>query len=389
MSSPHIADHVDAGAAVTVGLALAGLSHENDAASSLGLSPSEFRSLLGELGLAGTAMIPVAMDDALATYYADLGSNAFDSPFFDDLVESHRAIGTNALVYRLPADAVLAAATRPAGRGPDGLIFHVGRCGSTLLCNLLASVGRWVALREPEFLNKLLGRLAAEPDRDAKHRLGVLIAQSLRSLAHGVRLDRDAGERRCVVKFSSWNAMLAREVVARLEATPLIAVTRDPCATVASFLRDPPHWNPELPSPEDRLGSVRFFAEAWLGAIDAMLQLPSERTLFVDYDDLITAPSTVLLAVCRHLGDTRANANITAAENILKVYSKGTRGEQFQPEGRHRLHCLDEAERKLVATITADSRSALAAHIRRAGRREPRLGPMKTERRGSRDQAPG
>jgi hypothetical protein len=363
MPSSRMADRFYAEAVVTVGLALAGLAHENDAASSLGLNPSELRSLLGELGLAGTAMIPVAMDDDLATYYADLGANAFDSPLFDDLVESHRAFGTNAFVFRLPADAVLAAATRPAGRGPDGLVFHVGRCGSTLLCNLLASVGRWVALREPEFLNKLLGRLAAEPDRDAKDRLGVLVAQSLRSLAHGVRLDGDAGERGCVVKLSSWNAMLAHEVVARLETTPLIVLTRDPCATVASFLRDPPHWNPELPCPEDRLGSVRFFAEAWLGTIDAMLHLPSERTLFVDYDDLITAPSTVLLSVCRHLGDTRVNANITATENILKVYSKGTRGEQFEPEGRHRPHCLDEAERKLVAAITADSRSALAARI--------------------------
>jgi hypothetical protein len=364
-SSAQIADRSDAEVAITVGLVLAGLTHENDAARLLRLGPSEFRSLLGELGLARAAMIPVAIDDELAMHYADLGTNAFDSPFFDDAIESHHAIGVsaNASAFRLPADAVLGAAARPASRGPDGLIFHVGRCGSTLLCNLLSTIGRWVALREPEFLNSLLGRLAAEPDREAKDRLGMLIAQSLRSLAHGVRLDADAGERGCVVKLSSWNAMLAGEIVARLDRTPLIVVTRDPCATVASFLRDPPHWNPELPSLEDRLGSVRFFAEAWLGTIDAVLRLPAERTLFVDYDDLITAPSTVLLSVCRHLGDARPNANLMAMENILKNYSKGSRGERFEPEGRHRPDCLDEAECKLVAAITADSSSALAARI--------------------------
>lgn len=358
MTGPSFAPPVDVD---IVGLVLAGLAGEADAARRLGLDHGELRSLLADLNLGHAAMIPVAIDDELASYYADLGMNAFDVPLFDSVVDSHRPTHANASTvgFRLSADAVLGAAAMSLGRAPGGLMFHVGRCGSTLLCNLLASVGGWVVLREPEFLNTLLRRLAAERDRAAKDRLGLLIAQSLRSLAHGVRLDAERRERACVVKLSSWNAMIADDLVTTFDATPLVVVTRDPFATVASFLREPPHWHDARSIGGDRMKAARFFAEVWSRTIDAALHLPSQRTLFIDYAELVAEPSTTLVSLCRHLGDRDARPNSKAIAIVMANYSKGPRGERFEAHGRHRPQSLGEAERDLVESITAASRTAL------------------------------
>lgn len=343
-----------------VGLVLAGLASEADAAR-LGLDPDDLRSLLADLNLGHAAMVPVAIDDELASYYADIGLNAFDLPLFDSVVESHCTTNANAnpVAFRLSADALLGVAAMSLGRAPDGLIFHVGRCGSTLLCNLLASVVGWVALREPEFLNTLLWRFAAENDRASKDRLGMLITQSLRSLAHGVRFDAERRERACVVKLSSWNALVAGDLVTTFDATPLVVVTRDPFATVASFLRDPPYWHDARSLGGDRMKAARFFAEVWSGTIDAALRFPSQRTLFIGYAELVADPSTTLVSLCHHLGDRDARPNSKAIAIVMANYSKGPRGERFEAHGRHRPQSLEEAERDLVESITAASRTAL------------------------------
>jgi Sulfotransferase family len=344
----------------SVGLMLAGLAGAADAARRLGLDHCDLSSLLADLNLGQAAMVPVAIDDELACYYADVGMNAFELPLFDSVLESHGTspVSANIVHFRLSADVVLGAAAMSLGRAPGGLMFHVGRCGSTLLCNLLASVGGWVALREPEFLNTLLRRLAAERDRGRKDRLGVIIAQSLRSLANGVRRDAERRERACVVKLSSWGAMMADDLVTTFNATPLVVVTRDPCATVASFLRDPPHWHDARSMGGDRKKAVRFFAEVWSGTIDAALRFPSERTLFIDYAEIVAQPSTTLASLCCHLGDT-ARPSSKAIDIVMANYSKGPPGERFEAHGRHRPQRLEEAERDLVESITAISQTAL------------------------------
>ena len=344
-----------------VRLMLAGLTNEAEAARRMGVDQDELRLLLTDLNLGHAAMVPVAIDDELASYYADLGLSAFDVPLFDEVVESYRMTQANAntVRFRLSADAMLCDAAMSLSRTPDGLVFHVGRCGSTLLCNLLVSVGGWVALREPEFLNTLFLRLSLERDRARKERVEVLIAQSLRSLAHGVHLDAERRERACMVKLSSWNAMVAERLVTTFDTTPLVVVTRDPCATVASFLHNPPHWHDCRSEGGSRMKAARLFAEVWSRTIEATLRFPSQRTLFVDYAELVAEPVVTLQSLCRHLGDIRARPDSNAIAVVMANYSKGPYGERYDPNSRHRLKGLDDTERDLVESITAASRAAL------------------------------
>jgi len=284
-----------------VALHLAGILGVADASQALGLEIGDLEYVLGELRLLDAAMVPVAVDGELNTYFVDLGRNAFAAPLFDEAADSYRQHDTygGALRFRLPASRILQCAAPPMHSCLAGLILHVGRCGSTLLCNLLASADGWVTLKEPELVNGLLLRWAAEGDPAAKDQLAALVAVLLRSLAHGVRFDAVGRERACVVKLSSWNAMLSDVFVWRLGRIPVVVVTRDPWATVASFLDNPPYWYDPGAAPSAKPSSVqgrreegaRVFAEAWNRTVEGALILPPARTMFVSYTELTRSPS--------------------------------------------------------------------------------------------------
>src|SRR3546814_14625513 len=93
-------------------------------------------------------MMPIAVDDNLATHFLDMKGDAFDTPTFEETVERAAGEGRSRAAFRLPAHAILASGAPDAA--PQGVIVHVGRCGSTLLCNLLASGSEWVHLRSEE-----------------------------------------------------------------------------------------------------------------------------------------------------------------------------------------------------------------------------------------------
>jgi len=366
-------DHADA--AEVAALLFAGFVSEADAARRLGLEIGDLKLLLADLDLSNAAMVPVEIDEELNTYYVDLGRSAFDAPLFNDVVDRSRAtrITKQTIRLRLPANVVLGNAATSQRSCPGGLIFHVGRCGSTLLCNLLASVPGWVTLKEPEFVNGLLLRLAAERDSEQKERLGALVALLLRSLGHGVRLDTNGRARACVVKLSSWNAILADEFIWRFDSMPLLVVTRDPWATVASFLSNPPHWYGHGPASvaalpfmrTNRVEAARFFAEAWSRTIDGVLRFPEQQTLFVDYAELVKNPLTVLGIVCLHLRNGGEDPNIGSVDKVMRQYSKDPRKERFKPQGRHHREALEPEVRDLVTAITANSWSALVTALSR------------------------
>jgi hypothetical protein len=354
-------------AAEVVALLLAGLLSEANASQRLGIDSGHLGSLLDELGLVGTAIVPFRIDEKLDTYYVGIGRSSFAPPRFDDMIDQHCRADTPAdgPTLRLSADSIVGAAAAAAPTNLSGLIFHVGRCGSTILCNLLVSVGGWVALKEPEFINRLLLRLATERDATERERVGALIALLLRSLAHGVRFDADGRERACVVKLTSWNTILADGFVGRLHPIPLVVVTRDPWATVASSLHELPSWYCSRPTQAANRASASetnelasLFAQEWSRNIDAALRLPPQ-TLFVSYAELVDDPAAVLSRVRFHLGDGRENQNVERVGEVMRQYSKAASHERFEPRGRHQRSALDAQTRDLVTTITARSWSEL------------------------------
>jgi hypothetical protein len=319
------------------------------------------------------AMAPVAVHMATRTIeLMSLAGVDCHEPFFQQTIR--RVVTAQSPPVR--ADMTFARYSRAVPRNrpaPDGFLFHTGRCGSTLLANMLTASGRYFVLREPGTVIDL--SRAWLDGRDDAARAEVesafrLIVPQLLWAAGGAARFR-------ILKPSAWNIQAAGGLLHVFPAAPAVFLYRDPRETVASMLFEPPGWFDwikssravqarYLPSlrtvPEDAaLSEVVFFAHAWRSAVEAALELPGERLLFLDYADLMADPYGSVARVVAHFGDGAEADIITPMLQARAIYSKDPeRKEAFDPGQRHRRPSLTAEESHAVETVTADAAERLS-----------------------------
>jgi hypothetical protein len=247
---------------------------------------------------------PVRLDFSRPTpavFWADLTAVRFDEPFFDRTVARWASNPTARPLVKTGLDALV---TLDSERSlePAGMIFHLSRCGSTLVSRLLATLSGVVVLNEPAPLNTLLGLGSERLDERELVAAVRVVVRALGRCRHG-------DERRLVLKCSSWNVRRREILAAAFADTPWIWVQRDPARVLASLLARPPGWlGPQARRAARRFGideaAVRGMtrAEYAARALGAMLESaavdPAGR-LCIDYADL---PSAVWLSVATHFG---------------------------------------------------------------------------------------
>jgi hypothetical protein len=193
-----------------------------------------------------------------------------------------------------------------ADTAPAGLIFHVARCGSTLISQLLKQHESLVVYAEPLPVNEILVPPQAWPRRD--------LVAALRSL--GDALARHAGKP-YVLKLSSWNTFFCDILAEAFPATPWVLSIRDPVEVGVSILKEPPGWlrdSLEGSGPFSRLvdteGASRspeeFVARLYGAFCAAAARLDARRGRLVPYQALpaavweIVAPHFSLAIDARH-----------------------------------------------------------------------------------------
>jgi hypothetical protein len=342
-----------------VKLFLAGLIASREAARRCGLEESDFRSLLREVQLDAGSFVPARLDGDLGVTFLQLGRDALATPTFDEAIDSGRGRdGIAPPQFQLPAAAILDCPRREQAPSFGGLVLHVGRAGSTLLCNLLTAAFGWVSAREPEFVNSLLLDIAINKAPERRE----LLERLLQSLANGLRCERNHPEFRSILKLSSWNALFAREIISLLGDIPIVVLTREPAASVASLLHSPPWWD----AARATLGAARRrervgdLALTWAGIIDAALSLPRERIFFIDYSELVADPVGVLEAISAHFRSPPRPVRPDLIRPALLHYSKSAAPEPFDSKLRHFRPVLEPGLAALVEAVTSESRSALA-----------------------------
>ncbi len=162
--------------------------------------------------------------------WADLRGIRFEEPFFDQTVSrwAERPLVRTSLQELALLDA------QPS-LDPAGFVFHMSRCGSTLVSRLLSTLPGMVVASEPGPVNALL---EIDPERvDPAARATVL-----RLLIRALGRIRFGDETRFVVKLSSWNVRLLPLFRAAFPDVPWVFVHRDPAAVLASILAGPPGW---------------------------------------------------------------------------------------------------------------------------------------------------
>ena len=294
--------------------------------------------------------------------WADLSAERFVEPFFDQTV-ARWASGPRARpLVRTGLDALVALDCEPSLE-PSGMIFHLSRCGSTLVARLLGSLAGVVVLSEPAPLNALLGLDADFVDETTLVAVVRLAVRALGRCRHG-------DERRLVLKCSSWNIRRRAILAAAFPDTPWIWVQRDPVRVLASLLAEPPGWLGVQSAP---VRAARLFgldpvaiptmarAEFAARALGAMLEGASSdpaRRVCIDHADL---PAAVWDRVAPHLGLEVDPAAIDRMADESRFYAKDPATRVFTGDAPERRPMTD-AMRQAAQRFAEPSYLALKSH---------------------------
>ena len=255
--------------------------------------------------------------------WADLTAERFVDPFFDQTF-ARWVSGPHARPLVRTGLEVLVALDSELSLDPAGMIFHLSRCGSTLVSRLMCTVPGVVVLAEPAPLNALLG---LDPDRVDEATLVRLVRLLVRALGRW----RHGDERQLVLKCTSWNIRRRAVLAAAFPEAPWIWVQRDPVCVLASLLAEPPGWlglqaRPRRvaqlfdldPAAVPAMSRDEFAARVLGAMLDAAASDPGRR-LLIDYADL---PAAVWQRVAPHFG---LEADAAAIERMIeesRFYSK-------------------------------------------------------------------
>ena len=116
---------------------------------------------------------------------------------------------------------------------PDGFIFHMSRCGSTLAGRMLAAVADHVVVSEAEPIDAVV-QWATASDRTLEAQVA-----ALRAIVAAVGRGRGAHGRRYFVKLNSWHTRALPLFRAAFPDVPWAFLYREPLEVMAALMRLP------------------------------------------------------------------------------------------------------------------------------------------------------
>lgn len=241
-----------------------------------------------------------------------------------------------------------ARATALPGIPPTGFIFHVSRCGSTLLARLLAQAPNTLVLSEPPPFDAIVraNHYACRMSRS-------LQINTLRAMVSALGQSRASGQNRLFIKLDAWHALHAPLLREAFPDTPWVFLYRNPLEVMVSQLRQRGmHTVPGvLPSTliggtdPSAVSSEEYCAKVLRAIYAAGLAAHTPgRSLLINYSHL----PDMIDAIARHFGlDPNDPDFKTGLALVTKTDAK--RGGKFTP---------DAAEKRAEATLAAHSATA-------------------------------
>jgi hypothetical protein len=164
--------------------------------------------------------------------WGHLGARRFTEPFFAQTIQA---------CVRHPADLLFRHQTPLADLGEvvcsqpglrlAGFIFHMSRCGSTLISQMLAATAENIVLSEPGPVDTILRAHFRDPHISEERRV-----QWLQWLVGVLAWRRQPAEKNVFLKFDCWHALFLPLIQRAFPGVPWIFVYREPVEVMASHL---------------------------------------------------------------------------------------------------------------------------------------------------------
>jgi hypothetical protein len=250
----------------------------------------------------------------------------------------------------------LAAMTEPAAPElrPAGLIFHMSRCGSTLVSRMLAALPENVVLSEPGPLDQILRARARLPGLTEAQLVALL-----RGMTAALARRRHPEERDLFIKLEGWHMLQFPLIRRAFPDVPWIFLYRDPLEVMASIELERPRQM--LPGGIDAalLGldaaSALALAPGEYGArvlervLEAALVHAADGGRLIEYRQL---PEAVVSDVLRHFG-LRCGADAPARMREVARFDAKRSATPYADDSEQKRRGADAETRDLSARLLA------------------------------------
>jgi hypothetical protein len=284
---------------------------------------------------------------ALYVHWAYFGARHLRQPFFESEVYSCAFQPPNRLLrYVTSLEKLAAWLDRHPHLQPSGFIFHMSRCGSTLVSQMLATLSANLVVSEASPIDTVIEASHGWPDLDeARH------AAWLSAIVGAFGQQRGGEERRYFVKLDCWHTLSMPLFRRAFPAVPWIFLYRDPVEVLASQVSQP--GSQMLPSGivPNLYGIERTYgpgtAEDYYARVLAKVCEPVLRHygegggLLVNYREL---PEALFTAILPHFGVACGEADRAAMTEATRYDAKAP-GMTFAPDSEAKQRSASAATR--------------------------------------------
>jgi hypothetical protein len=261
----------------------------------------------------------------LYVHWAYFGERPLRDPFFEGDVRACLYTPFNRLFRYVTPIETLAAwlKTRPHLE-PSGFIFHMSRCGSTLVSQMLAALPSNIVVSEASPIDTVVQADRWRPDLSADRQ-----ALWLHSIIGALGQKRSGNEQRYFVKLDCWHTLALPLFRRAFPAVPWVFLYRDPVEVLVSQLRIPGTQmipgsvGPDLYGLERSYGpgtTEDYYAQVLAKVIEpAVAHYAAGGGLLVNYSQL---PDALFTAILPHFGVACGEADRAAMTEAARFDAK-------------------------------------------------------------------
>ena len=270
----------------------------------------------------------------LYVHWAYFGERPLRDPFFEGDVRACLYTPFNRLFRHVTPIETLAAwlKTRPH-LVPSEFIFHMSRCGSTLVSQMLAALPSNIVVSEASPIDTVVQADRWRPDLGEDRQV-----LWLNSIVGALGQKRSGNERRYFVKLDCWHTLALPLFRRAFPAVPWVFLYRDPIEVLVSQLRIPGTQMIPGGFGPDLYGLARSYgpgtAEDYYAQVLAKVTEPavahyaSGGGLLVNYRQL---PDALFTAIMPHFGVACSEADRAAMTEAAR-YDAKTPSFEFEPD---------------------------------------------------------
>ncbi len=279
-----------------------------------------------------TAIVPTPQGAALS--WVHFAGEPLRDSFFETSARRAGALPINRLMReRSTLQGLIDAPVPDDALLPDGFIFHMSRCGSTLAAQMIAALPGAIVPSEAAPIDGAVQLNHQIPGLPLELQVRVL-----RAVVAALGRNRDGNARRYVIKLDAWHMMALPLFRAAFPETPWAFMYRDPVEVMVSQKRQTgvmavPGEVPPATFGIDEKGedSMLAYGANVLGRIcqAAVENMSGGGGVLINYNEM---PGAVPDRILRHFGIVADDADRAAMDDATKLDVK-SKEKPFTPDG--------------------------------------------------------